>query len=49
MNISEGSLEEVKYYLLLTKDLEYAKEECFVEEVNDVGQLLSGYMNAIKS
>jgi four helix bundle protein len=52
LNISEGSLEEVKYYLILSKDLDYIKNKTFLklEQLSDeVGRILSGYSNAIKN
>jgi four helix bundle protein len=48
---SEGSLEEVKYYLILSKDLEYITLEKF-ELLNnlseEVSKLISGYSKTIK-
>jgi four helix bundle protein len=52
LNISEGSLEEVKYYLILSKDLEYIKKDTFINlELlsEEVGRILTGYSNAIKN
>lgn len=45
-NISEGSLEEVKYYLILAKDLGYLTEKRFNElsELSEeVGKTLNGW------
>ena len=50
LNISEGSLEEVKYYFILAKDLEYMNEtlsDKLYNNAEEVGRLLSGYSNAI--
>lgn len=50
LNISEGSLEEVKYYLILSKDLNYIQEKEYVELFNsaeEVGRLINGYEKAI--
>ena len=50
LNISEGSLEEVKYYLILSKDLEFISEKEFVnlESLSEeVGRLITGYSSAI--
>ncbi len=50
LNISESSLEEVKYYIILSKDLEYISEKEFsvLEALSDeVGRLITGYSNAI--
>ena len=48
-NIAEGSLEECKYYLILTKDLGYAevKEESDLSE--EVSKLLNAYSQKILS
>lgn len=46
INISEGSLEETKYHLILARDLEYLTESKYLELMNDaeeVGRLLNGY------
>ena len=46
LNISEGSLEEVKYYLILSKDLNYIKETEYLALFNsaeEVGRLINGY------
>lgn len=49
---SEGSLEEVKYYLILAKDLQYINEEKY-ESLNsrseEVSKLINGYKKTIKS
>jgi four helix bundle protein len=46
LNISEGSLEEVKYYITLAKDLDYISATLYNSLMNDaeeVGKLISGY------
>lgn len=48
-NISEGSLEECKYYLILTKDLEYASTVKEDELAEEVSKLLNAYSNKILS
>jgi four helix bundle protein len=50
LNISEGSLEEVKYYILLSKDLEYINEKTANELENladEVGRLIHGYSKSV--
>ena len=50
--ISRGSLEEVRYQLLLSKDLEYIKEKDYIilyELSNEVGKILNGLINSIKN
>lgn len=49
LNISEGSLEECKYYLILTEDLEYADTESLYELAEEVSKLLNAYSNKILS
>ena len=48
-NISEGSLEECKYYLILTKDLGYASIDQENELAEEISKLLSAYSNKILS
>jgi len=48
-NISEGSLEECKYYLILTKDLGYARIDQGNELAEEVSKLLNAYSNKILS
>jgi len=47
-NISQGSVEECRYYLILAGELRYttvAPE--LIEEIDRVGRMLSGYMQAV--
>jgi four helix bundle protein len=46
-NISQGSLEEVRYYLILANDLEYGETEELKGNVDEVGRLLDAYMKSI--
>ena len=49
---SVGSLEEVKYFLLLSKDLNYITKENYnqiIPFVEEVGKLLNGYEKFIKN
>ena len=48
MNIAQGSLEECRYYLILTQDLGYAKTEQLQMQLDEVSKLLAGYANAIR-
>lgn len=47
-NIAEGSLEELKYYLILSRDLNYCEIDTLIEPTNEVGKLISGYTKSIK-
>ena len=46
-NISQGSLEELKYYLILAQDLEYINKNSLESLTTEVGKLLNAYMKAI--
>ncbi len=49
-NISEGSLDEIKYFLILSKDLKYMSKENFEALMSlseEVSRLLSSYIKAI--
>jgi four helix bundle protein len=46
-NIAQGSLEEVHYYLILSKDLGYGDSAKLLELYDEVGRLLNGYISAI--
>jgi four helix bundle protein len=50
MNIAQGSLEECRYYLILSRDLGYLSEAHFQEMKSlseEVGRLLHSYRKAI--
>jgi len=52
INIAEGSLEEVKYYIILSKDLQYINENDYEQLTNsaeEVGRLINGYEKAIST
>ncbi len=40
MNIAQGSLEECRYYLILSKDLGYADTSRLMEQLEEVSKLL---------
>jgi four helix bundle protein len=46
-NISEGSLEELKYYFILSKDLEYISDNnALMAQTEDAGRLLYGLISS---
>jgi len=45
-NIAEGSLEECRYYLILSYDLGYVDREKLWEASEEVGRLLNSFINA---
>ena len=47
LNISEGSLDECRYYLILANALGYLKKQALWELSEEVARLLNGYRSAI--
>ncbi len=48
MNISQGSLEECRYYLILASDLGYGDTVQLSDQLDEAGKLLAGYVNAVR-
>ncbi len=49
LNIAQASLEELRYYLLLARDLGYMREGSEREELSEVGRMLSAYTRTLLS
>ena len=47
LNISEGSLEECRYYVILAKDLGYTNNDALGELVDEIGRMLHAYRNSL--
>jgi four helix bundle protein len=47
LNISQGSLEECRYYLILAKDLDYGDTSKLMEKLEEVSKLLEAYLSSI--
>jgi len=47
-NISQGSLEEVRYYLILANDLGYADTKQLKIDLDEIGRMLNAYIKSIK-
>jgi four helix bundle protein len=47
MNISQGSLEECRYYLILSRDLGYLDIQELMSQLEEVSKLLNAYSKAI--
>ncbi|MBI2640706.1 MAG: four helix bundle protein [Candidatus Sungbacteria bacterium] len=50
-NISDTSLEEVKYYLILSRDLSYysmSEYETLIKDAEEVGRMLSGLIGSLR-
>jgi four helix bundle protein len=48
MNLAEGSLEEIRYYLILASDLDYADTSELSRDIDEVGRLLHAYTAQIR-
>jgi len=48
-NIAQGSLEEVRYYLILSQDLKYAQTIDLMEDLREVSRLLEAFMKSLKN
>jgi four helix bundle protein len=49
LNIAEGSLEESRYYLILTHDLGYGQTDSLTATLEETSRLLNAYARAILS
>ena len=47
LNIAEGSLEECRYYLILTHDLGYGQTDALAATLEETSRLLNAYTRAI--
>ena len=47
MNISQGSVEECRYYLILARDLDYGYDQQQMNQLEEVSKLLDGYCAAL--
>tara|TARA_B100000029_G_scaffold375253_1_gene369612 strand:- start:240 stop:659 length:420 start_codon:yes stop_codon:yes gene_type:complete len=49
LNISQSSLEEVRYYLILASDLGYADTASELADLDEVGRMLSAYGRLVET
>ncbi|MBW1888859.1 MAG: four helix bundle protein [Deltaproteobacteria bacterium] len=49
LNIAQGSLEESRYYLILTKDLDYGDSHRLMNQLEEVSKLLGAYLSSIRN
>jgi four helix bundle protein len=47
LNISQGSLEELRYYFVLAADLSYLPQAAAAKDLEQVARLLGGYIGRI--
>ena len=48
LNIAQGSLEESRYHLILSRDLDYADITSVRQQLEEVRKLLEGYLRGIE-
>lgn len=48
-NIAQGSLEECRYYLILTRDLNYGDVKDLQIELERISKMLDAYMRAVRN
>lgn len=49
-NIAQGSLEECRYYLLLSNDLDYIKvDEDYNNQLEEISKMLNSYIRSLKN
>jgi four helix bundle protein len=49
LNISQGSLEESRYYLILAEDLDYVNTAVLLPKLEEVSRMLEAYIRAIET
>jgi four helix bundle protein len=47
MNIAQGSLEECRYYLILSRDLGYIETNSLMSQIEETSKLLNAYSTSI--
>jgi four helix bundle protein len=47
MNVAQGSLEELRYYFMLSRDLAYLPEKASWPDVEEVARLLGAYLRTL--
>jgi four helix bundle protein len=47
MNVAQGSLEELRYYFILARDLAYLSAEAKWSDVDEVARMLGAYARAL--
>lgn len=48
-NIAQGSLEECRYYIILSKDLKFGDNSHLDNQAEEVSKILNSYMKALNS
>jgi four helix bundle protein len=48
LNIAQGSLEECRYFIILTHDLQYSDTQEISIRLDDIGKMIDSYIQKIK-
>ena len=48
-NIAQGSLEECRYFLILSRDLRYGDSVALMVPLEEISRMLEGYIRAIRN
>jgi len=49
MNIAQGSIEECRYYLILSKDIGYGDTSKLMSQIEEISKLLTSYIKSIQT
>jgi four helix bundle protein len=49
LNIAQGSLDELRYYIVLSRDLGYSTDAALAEAAEEVGRMLDAYRRKVVS
>jgi four helix bundle protein len=47
LNIAQGSLDELRYYIVLSRDLGYSTDAGLAEAAEEVGRMLDAYRRKV--
>jgi len=48
LNVAQGSLEELRYYFILARDLAYVRREEHSDDVEEVARMLGAYVQSLR-
>jgi len=48
-NIAQGSIEECRYYLILSKDLRYGENKALKDDLETISRMLTAYISGTKN
>ena len=49
MNIAQGSMEECRYYLILSQDIGYGDTSKLMSQIEEISKLLTSYIKSIQA